>query len=252
MAPKGLLTLALAALAGCGGVSVRFPGAQGQAPAAGGSGGGGPAAAGAGVAAVAAPAPPKNPVPAGRQVKTEDAAVESALRLVQTGTVAYKIGPGDLLEISVYQEKDLDRRVRVSPDGTVSLPLAGPIKVGGLDTAGAEQAITEKLRRFLVTPQVSVFIKDYGAKLIYILGEVKSPGSYPLPSESPMSVLEAVTLAGGFTPYAAMDRTRVIRSVDGRPESHFIEISAITKGGDRTKDMILKPNDVIFIPESFF
>ncbi len=244
MSPKGVLVFSLVALAGCGGVSVRFPGTKDQASQEGGAGRR-PGTAEATKVTTA----PKAPATPG---KTEEAAVESALRLVQSGTVAYRIGPADLLEITVYQEGDLERKVRVAPDGTITLPLAGSVKVGGLDTAGAENAITEKLRRYLMAPQVSVFIKEYGAKLVYILGEVKHPGSYPLPSETPMSVLEAVTLAGGFTAYAAMDRPRVIRSIDGRHENHFIEISKITKDGDRTKDMLLKPNDVIFIPESFF
>lgn len=233
---------AAAVLAGCGGVSVRIPPRGPSDPVTG---------------EPAAPAAAPVPEPASRRAAPrardgEEEALESALRLVRAGSANYRIGPADLLDLSVYQEADLSRRVRVGPDGIVTFPLIGPVKVGGLDVAGAEAAITDKLRRFLINPQVSVFIKEYGNKLVYVLGEVKNPGSYPLPTEAPLSVLEAVTLAGGFTPYAAIDRARVIRLVDGRSQNQLVDIAAITKGGDKSKDIPLEPNDVIFIPESFF
>ncbi len=241
---RGIPLLLLASLVGCGGVSVKFPGAQAQNP----EGSPTPETSSAEAVPPAAIGPGKE----GRPSRKEEASLETALRQVRAGTISYRIGPADLLEISVYQEKDLERKVRVSPDGTVTLPLIGGVKLGGLDTAGAERAITEKLTRFLKNPQVSVFIKEYANRLIYVLGEVKNPGSYPLPTEGPMSVLEAVTLAGGFTPYADKGRTRVIRRNKESNQNIPIDITAITKGGDKSKDVLLEPNDVVFIPETFF
>ncbi len=182
----------------------------------------------------------------------ESASVAAALTQVRTGQKEYRIGPGDLIEITVYQEKDLAKRVRVGPDGRISFPLIGAVHVGGLDVPGAEAALTSALRKYLVDPQVAVFIAEYANKLVYVLGEVRSPGSVRLPSDATLTVLEAIVLAGGFTSYAALDRTRVIREVEGRSESIPIQVSDIMKGGDKSKDLALKPNDVIYVPESYF
>ncbi|MFH2204451.1 MAG: polysaccharide biosynthesis/export family protein [Elusimicrobiota bacterium] len=182
----------------------------------------------------------------------EEAAIRSALEFVEAQKKSYQISPAELLEITVYQEDDLNRTVRVSPDGTISLPLAGAVKVGGLGVTEAAQAIHDKLKRFVINPQVSVFIKEYGNKQVYVLGQVKNPGSYPLPTEAPLTVIEAISLAGGFTEYASIDRTRVIRKSPDSSRAFMIEVSAIMKRGDKSKDMQLKTNDVIFVPESFF
>ncbi|MBI4676086.1 MAG: polysaccharide biosynthesis/export family protein [Elusimicrobia bacterium] len=181
----------------------------------------------------------------------EDRAVQAALEKVRADHTAYKIRPGDLLEISVFQEPDLNRKVRVGPDGSITLPLAGKVEVGSMDTQKAEASVAQALQKYLVSPQVTVFVAEYSTSLVYILGEVKAPGSYPIPGETPMTVLEAITLAGGFTQYAAQERTRVIRNAEGKSETLHVDVRQITKG-DKSKDMQLKPNDVIFVPESFF
>jgi polysaccharide export outer membrane protein len=142
--------------------------------------------------------------------------------------------------------------VRVSQDGDVSFPLAGTIKVGGLGVIEAENALAAKLGQYLVSPQVSFFIKEYGNKQIYVLGEVKKPGTYKIPVGSELTVLGAVSMAEGFTMIAAPDRTRVIRNVDGKNETITVEISAITQGGQKDKDISLLPNDIVYVPQSYF
>jgi polysaccharide export outer membrane protein len=106
--------------------------------------------------------------------------------------------------------------------------------------------------KFLVTPQVSLFIEDYGNKTVFVMGEVQKPGSYPVPTESRMTLLEAISTAGGFTPIAAQDRARVLRNVNGASVTYTIDTRAITQRGEKEKDMILEPNDVIYVPQSFF
>jgi len=186
-----------------------------------------------------------------RRRGSEEAALQSALQYVESQQHSYKISPADLIEITVYQEAELNRQVRVSPEGIVTFPLIGQVKLSGLGVPEAEQALRERLKKFLIDPQVSVFIKEYGNKQVYVLGEVAKPGSIPLPTEAPLSVIEAVTLAGGFTQYAAVDRTRVIRKTQGQSRTLLIEVSAIMKG-DKSKDIPLVTNDVIYVPESFF
>lgn len=187
-----------------------------------------------------------------KKSQKEEEAILDALRYVETQQNSYKISPAELLEITIYQEDDLNRTVRVSPDGTISLPLAGKIKVGGLGVPEAEKAIHKKLSRFVINPQVSVFIKEYGNKQVYVLGQVKKPGSYPLPTEAPLTVIEAISLAGGFTEYASLDRTRVIRKSGKNSRAFLIDVTAIMKKGDKSQDIQLRTNDVIFVPESFF
>ncbi len=191
---------------------------------------------------------------AGKDVATklaEEAALASALENVKRGT-DYRISPADLLEVTVYQQLELNRQVRVSQNGSITFPLVGAVQVGGRSVADAEQLLADRLREYLVSPQVTVFIKEYGNKKVYVLGEVSKPGSYDLPTEAHLTVLEAISLAGGFTQIAAADRTRIIRTSAGKSENFTIEISAITKRGEKSKDLPLLPNDVIYVPQSFF
>lgn len=188
-----------------------------------------------------------------KQAITEASAIAAALQQIDVKKSDYTIAPADLLEISVYQDKEMDRKLRVSQNGTISFPLIGSVKVGGLSVIEAQDLLSQKLKEFIVSPQVTVFIKEYGNKKIFILGQVSKPGSYELPTEAKLTVLEAVSLAGGFTPIAASDRTKVIRTgSDGKSQSFQIEVSAITKRGEKNKDIALEPNDVVFIPQSFF
>ena len=165
----------------------------------------------------------------------------------------YKINSFDLLEISVYQEPDLNKTVRVSQDGFISFPLIGKVKVAGMDIISAEELMAEQLGRdYLVDPSVTVFIKEYNIKKVFVLGQVKTPGSYNIPQDKGLSVLESIVLAGGFTNVAAIDNTRIIRVEKGVKKYVEVKISDITKRGDKSKDIKLRPNDIVFIPERLF
>jgi polysaccharide export outer membrane protein len=188
----------------------------------------------------------------GNQEKAEEAALASVLQGLQTQKTDYKIGGADLLDIQVYQQKDLDRLLRVSQNGTITFPLIGTVRVGGLAVAQAEEAISTKLKDYIISPQVSVFIKEYGNKKVFVLGEVKKPGSFDLPTEAKLTVLEAVSLAGGFSAIAAPDRTKVIRTVAGKSQSLTVVVSDITTRGEKHKDIPLEPGDVVWVPQSFF
>ncbi|MBI4424801.1 MAG: polysaccharide biosynthesis/export family protein [Elusimicrobia bacterium] len=228
---------ALALLSGCSGVAVQL--------------GSTPESSQAGARDAHAPPPEEAGTPE-RLRAAEETAIQSALRLVEAKRAHYAIGPADLLEITVYQEPDLDRKVRVTPEGSITLPLVGEVKVGGLGVADAERAVHQKLTRYVVEPHVSVFIREYGNKQVYVLGEVHKPGSYALPTEAPLTVVEAVALAGGFTQFASQNRTRVIRHREGKSETFVVEVTAVTRHGDKSRDLRLEPNDVVFVPESFF
>lgn len=154
----------------------------------------------------------------------------------------YRIGKNDLLEISVYQEPDLYKTVRVSEQGMISFPLIGNISVVGMAVKDLQDKLTELLERdYLVNPQVSVFIKEYSK--VSVLGEVGRPGAYEL--KSGLTAIEAIALAGGFKDSA--DEAKVMLSREdkyGGKES--IEIDTTDPSG---KNIILRPGDVITVRE---
>jgi polysaccharide export outer membrane protein len=192
--------------------------------------------------------------PAARQAAAdqEAAAIAAALKQVVRSKTDYRISSADLISVTVYQDLDMNRKVRVNANGAISMPLIGTVKVGGMTLIEAQAVIEAKLAQYLVSPQVSLFIEEYGNKTVFVMGEVQKPGSYAIPTESRMTVLEAISTAGGFTPVAAQDRTRVLRNVNGASVTYTIEVKAITQEGQKEKDMVLEPNDVIYVPQSFF
>lgn len=196
------------------------------------------------------------PAPSVEQVKAaesaEAAAIAQAMQAVSRSKNDYKISPADLVSVTVYQDPEMSRKVRVNANGTVTMPLIGAVKIGGMTLIEAQAAIEYKLSKYLVSPQVSLFIEEYGNKLIYVMGEVQKPGSYAIPTEKSLTVLEAISTAGGFTPIAGQDRTRVLRNVNGASVTYTIEVKAITQQGQKEKDIVLEPNDVVYVPQSFF
>lgn len=161
----------------------------------------------------------------------------------------YRIGVGDLLMIEVYDEPDLTKEVRVLTDGFLSFPLLGSIKAAGLTVGELERELTRRLgEKYLVNPQVTVFVKEFSS--IYVFGEVKKPGSFPLYGK--LTVFEAITLAGGFTEVANPSKVRVIRQENGREVAFEVDIERFTKKGDTSQDKELKANDRIIVPRSFF
>jgi protein involved in polysaccharide export with SLBB domain len=152
--------------------------------------------------------------------------------------VAYKLGSGDKLRVTVYGEKDLSGDFDVNDQGVVALPLIGPVVVGGKTLSETEALITEKYgKNYLVNPRVNVEVLNY--RPFYILGEVGRPGSYPYVSG--MTMLNAIALAGGYTPRANRDRVEVKRAADPKGAEQEVH----------ENDPVL-PGDVIRIPERFF
>lgn len=208
--------------------------------------------AGPSVAASTAAASPAAPEKVQAAETAEAAAIAAALQQVSRNKTDYKVSGADLVAVTVYQDPEMSRKVRVNSNGTVALPLIGAVKVGGLTLLEAQALIESKLAKYLVNPQVSLFIEEYGNKLVFVMGEVSKPGSYAIPTEKSLTVLEAISTAGGFTPIAAQDRTKVLRNVNGASVTFTIEVKAITQQGMKDKDMVLEPNDVIYVPQTFF
>jgi len=160
------------------------------------------------------------------------------------------LGPGDTFEVTVYNDKDLSGKYRVADDGTINFPLVGAILEGGRGPTAVAAAIQDKLREqdILRNPNVSIFVLEYASKRVSVVGAVQHPGS--LPWTSGMSVVQAISVAGGLSPLAAANDTIVTRQEAGVPKRHRVSVGRITEG--RQSDFILEAGDIVFVPERIF
>ncbi|MFK7892021.1 MAG: polysaccharide biosynthesis/export family protein [Granulosicoccus sp.] len=167
--------------------------------------------------------------------------------MAQTGTgPEYRIGPEDVLHISVWKEEDLDRKVLVRPDGGISFPLAGDIQVSGRTPLEVQDEIRSRLQRYVPDAEVTVSVDEISGYTIFVLGEVKAPGQFTLGRY--VDVVQAVTLAGGFTPYANNRDIQILRRQDGREVSFAFDFRDVSRGRNLRQNIILQSGDVVLIP----
>jgi polysaccharide export outer membrane protein len=161
----------------------------------------------------------------------------------------YQIGPEDVLEVQVWKNEALSKVVTVRPDGKISLPLIGDVPAAGLTAAQMQEAITEKLTPYYKDlPPVSVIVQEVRSYVIYVLGEVQRPAQYTVKRGT--TLLQAVALAGGFTPFAATNNILVLRQT--MEDHNEIALSArykdIVSRQHPESNILLKPGDTIIIP----
>jgi polysaccharide export outer membrane protein len=162
---------------------------------------------------------------------------------------AATLGSGDLFEVRVFQEPELSGIFQVGPQGDIIFPLCRRVVVGGLTANGAAEKLRACLTEgFMKNPQVSVLIKEYNSKKIFVFGEVQKPGTFPF--QDGMSIVQAVTLAGGFTRNAAQNSTSVTRLVNGQEVKVKVNVQDIALG--KAPNVTLEPGDIVYIPESMF
>jgi polysaccharide export outer membrane protein len=158
----------------------------------------------------------------------------------------YRIAINDLLEISVYDEPDMDKTVRVAPDGSISYQLLGRIPAVGLTAEELKERITKLLEEdYLYDPKVNVFIKEHAK--VFVSGEVVKPGAYEL--KAGLTLMEVITLAGGFTDKADLSKVKLSRIVEGKKKTIIIDANDISEVANKDKDMFLGPNDEIIVEE---
>ena len=159
---------------------------------------------------------------------------------------SYLIAPEDVLAIDVWKEAEITRTVPVRPDGKISLPLLNDVQAAGLTATDLASAITEKLKKFIANPQVTVIITAVNSQRIYVLGEVLRAGVVPLlPS---MTVLQAISSAGGFTQYANQKGVYVLRTENGQQVKYPFNYKQVVKGTNIQQNIVLKPGDTIVVP----
>ena len=154
----------------------------------------------------------------------------------------YVIGPEDILTIQVWDQPDLEREVQVSREGDFTYPFIGKVHAAGLTVRELEREIARRLADgYIVNPQVTVTVKEPKVEYFYVFGEVKKPGKYEMERGETITVLKAISIAGGVTEKAAINKTRIVREKDGVR----MKIKA------KLTDPVL-PEDVIIVPETFF
>lgn len=163
-----------------------------------------------------------------------------------TPGLEYRIGPEDVLHISVWKEDDLDRKVLVRPDGGISFPLAGDIQVSGRTPLEVQDEIRSRLQRYVPDAEVTVSVDKISGYTVFVLGEVDEPGQFTLGRY--VDVVQALTLAGGFTPYANSRNIQILRRQDGREVTFSFDFRDVSRGRNLKQNIILQSGDVVLIP----
>jgi polysaccharide export outer membrane protein len=159
--------------------------------------------------------------------------------------VEYQIGPEDVLDISVWKNPELSRTVPVRPDGKVSLPLLNDFRAAGLTPSDLREQLVARLSDFVPTPEVSVIVREVHSRKVAVVGAVKTAGRYEL--KSPMTVLEAIALAQGFTDFAARDRIVVLRQSGGTTTRIPFNYRKIADGMEQ-ENFFVRPGDIVVVP----
>jgi polysaccharide export outer membrane protein len=224
---SAVAAVALAALAACS--SLHFP-LDAPAP-------------GAGVVPVAASStanwgdPPSLPVPVAPAVVAASAPARPT---------AYVIGPEDGLDISVWKDDTLKSTSLVRPDGGISFPLIGEVQAAGKTTDQLRDEIRKRLEKYIPDAVVTVAVMHVASYRIYVLGRVNKPGDFAVGRD--VDVLQALTLAGGLTPFAHENDIRVVRKIDGKTTTIPFRYSDVLKDGDLAQNITLRSGDVLLVP----
>jgi len=161
------------------------------------------------------------------------------------GGPSYVIGPEDVLHIAVWKENDLTATLPVRPDGMISLPLLNDVQASGMTPMQLAASLTDKLKKYIADPRVTVVVTQINSKRIYLVGEVTKTGSMAmLPN---MTVLQALSSAG-LTTFANTKKIYVLRMVNGRQEKLPVDYRKLVKGEEIDKNYVLQPGDTIVVP----
>lgn len=164
----------------------------------------------------------------------------------------FLLGPEDVLDITVWKNQDLSRSVAIRPDGLISLPIIGDVQAAGLTADALAQRIAERLKQFVASsPAVSVSVKDLNSYSVFVMGEVTKPGKYQL--KSYITLLQAISMAGGFTEYAKRNKLQVVRTTpNGDHKLHEVHIPVryddVVAGKGEPGNLVLLSGDTVVVP----
>jgi polysaccharide export outer membrane protein len=160
---------------------------------------------------------------------------------------AYTVKPGDMLAISVWKEPDLQGPVLVRPDGTFSFPLAGQMDARNKTVQELQQMVTDKLRKYISDPVVTVSVQEIKGNKVYVIGQVNKPGDFVVNPR--VDVMQALSMAGGTTPFAALGDIMILRRTDtGQQQALPFRYTDVVRGRNLDQNITLQAGDVVVVP----
>jgi len=184
---------------------------------------------------------------AGRQhPQAITSAANELAKKVATQDPNYVIGSQDMLDISVWREPDFSRTVPVRPDGKISLPLLNDMQAAGLTPSQLAEELTKSLNKFVTNPQVTIIVTQINSQRFYVLGEAARPGAYTLIPD--MTILQGLSNAGGFTPYANSKKIYLLREENGKQQKLSFNYKDVISGKRTEQNIALKNGDTIVVP----
>jgi len=184
---------------------------------------------------------------AGRQhPQAITSAANELAKKVATQDPNYVIGSQDMLDISVWREPDFSRTVPVRPDGKISLPLLNDMQAAGLTPSQLAEELTKSLNKFVTNPQVTIIVTQINSQRFYVLGEATRPGAYTLIPD--MTILQALSNAGGFTTYANSKKIYLLRQENGKQQKLSFNYKEIIAGKRTEQNIVLKNGETIVVP----
>lgn len=159
---------------------------------------------------------------------------------------SYQIGPSDVLRIFIWKEIELTQDLTVMPDGRITFPLIGEIEAEGKNVSDLKRTISEKLKRYVTAPEVTVIVRESNSRPIYLIGRVTRPGPYALGANT--TVLQALSMAGGFAEWADEKNIKIIRRDQGKEVQLHFNYRDFIGGRNPDQNVLLKPHDTIVVP----
>lgn len=169
--------------------------------------------------------------------------VQAAALTVPEG---YKLQPGDLLQVNVWRETELQSEVLIRPDGGISFALAGDLPAAGLTTDALRQELEARVRRLVPDAVVTVLVKSPNGNRVFVIGKVNRPGDFPL--LRPVDVLQAISMAGGLTPFASNNHILVLHRDGSRQNSYRFRYNQVIKGKNLDQNILLRSGDTVIVP----
>ena len=168
------------------------------------------------------------------------------LSCISSAQEPYRLNPGDTLRISVWNEEALQQEVMVLPDGSISFPLVGILQVANRTPGQVQQEIKKKLSRLIPDPEINLTVSAVEGNHIFIIGKVNRPGRFPM--TRPTDVVQALSLAGGFTPYAKNEAIQILRRTGQKQKIIKFDYSKIEEGQSLDSNILLQSGDTIVVP----
>ena len=159
---------------------------------------------------------------------------------------SYKVLPGDMLQISVWGEENLQEEVLVRPDGAFSFPLCGDISARNRSVIELQEEITKRLSRYISGPVVTVSVTQVLGNKVYVIGQVTRPGVFVVNPQ--VDVLQALSMAGGTTPFASLNDIKILRRTGDRQQALQFRYNEVVKGRNLEQNVILQSGDVVVVP----